>query len=104
MRGDAHETGQHDARDDQAAGALFRRPRQFLDGEHDPAQRRIEGSRDARRPARDEQAVDADGAAGGDQAARLQHDAGRDLHGRAFAAKRQATQQAAGRQQDLGER
>ena len=101
---DRHQAGQHDRRDEQAARALLGPARQLLDREHHAGERRVEGGGDAGRAAGDEQAVLGDRGALGQPAAHAVQHAGGDLHRRAFAAERQAGEQAPGGQQHLGER
>src|SRR5471032_1911448 len=101
--GDGDHPGQHDGGDQQAAAALLRHARQYLDGEHDAGQRRVERGGDAGRAAGHQQTVRGDGGTARQEAARRQHHAGGDLHRRAFTAQRQAGQQAARRQRHLGQ-
>jgi hypothetical protein len=99
-----HQAGQHDGRDDQAAGAGLEPARQLLDGEHHAGQRRIERRRDAGRAAGHQQRARVDGGAGRKPAPRVLHHPGGHLHRRALAPDRQAGREARHAQADLGDR
>jgi len=53
----AHQAGQHNGSDDQAAVVRFQPARQLLDGKHHPSQRRIKGSGNSRCAAGHQQGV-----------------------------------------------
>ena len=93
--------GKHDA--DQHGGAVrgLAPPRQLLQREDQPAERRVEGRRDAGRRTGHHQVVGIDAGTRRQPALRMEHHAGADLHRRPFASDRQAGQQTARDQSDL---
>ena len=93
--GDDHR-GEHGAR-----GAGFEGMAEFLDGEDDSGQRRVERGGDARGSAGQHQRAAQFQPRQAQQVAQRMHDGGADLDGRPFAADRGAAGQAQQRQQDL---
>ncbi len=98
-----HHAGEHDGDDQQAAHALVEAAVEFLDGEHDAGQRRVEGGGDARRAAGGDQMAALDVEAARQMAMQAVHHGGADLHHRPFAARRKAGEQRGGGQNDLAQ-
>ncbi len=97
------DAGENDRGDQHAAGARGEAARQLLDREHDPGERRIErGRQPGRRAGEHQLALDLRVRARV-ESSQVEHQRRADLHGRPFAADREAAQDTEERYQHLAE-
>ena len=99
----AHQTRQHNGRDDEAAGARFKLARQLFNRKHHASQRGVEGCSNPRCAASHQKCMCADGGIRPQPAPSRMHDPGSHLHGRPFAPNRQPCQKSRTGKHDLGE-